>query len=1155
MRQLVYFTMILLLPFGLLAAEAKLPSLAARQNVDEKRLAVNREDRVRQDREHAARLLAYLAKKFPDQITSVSADAGQIRIEGRLGADSRGVLLAEVPMWEDVTALRNSPETLLPIHATDQGRFVAGVSRAAGGGRDRLLSAWAVVAKAGDHYEPTSAMHYVDSEESRAKLPPARPRSRKGLGGCPFESPDMQELGIASVTLNIVLNEIISTQPASGRSPYDYAGRTWYIDDRIVAGYDRSMKTAAEHGWMVSAIILIAPVGNAPQGAWVRDAAHPDADPSGRFVMPNFTTRAGVDAYAAAMNFVAERYSRPDGKYGRVHSWIMHNEINSGFFWTTAGDKTMLTYLELYQKSMRLACLIARQYDPYAKPFISLDHCWTKLPDPRSYAARDLLERLVDFSRSEGDFPWGIAFHPYPQDIFSPRTWEDSEATFTFQTPFVTFKNLEVLDAWARQPRTAFQGRTPREIQLTEQGLNSRDYSEQAQAEQAAGLAYAWKKIEPLTTITAFQYHLWADERSEGGLRLGLRKFADDPQSPQGKKPIWRLFQAIGTREEEPASRFAMPIVGVRDWSEVHYTGEIKLAASGIVPPKGALRHSDVVFMYDDPAQYTAYGCTVLGWAGGTGAKHIEAAHAQGVRLFATSVGFLTESSRMIDFSPDFLDAACRNFEGRPFVVPWLWDFKHKGQSAWWWCTNSPLYRKYLAMRMAEVAKARPDGLHIDDYRGASGAVTWCSACFCRHCMAGFRQYLAKGMTKEKLASLGISDLRGFDYRQFLVERGVKPQDYQQRRASLPLAAEFLDFQVKANTAFVADYRRRAEELVGQPLSLCVNSGLDDAQALSIAPHLSYFCCEVNHAAASRTLPMHPVYVYKLADGLERPVAATSSGQDWAYVAENKLPGLVRTWIALSYAYGHNFMAPHHQWCYTKEKGTHWYGGPAEQYAWLYQFVRRSARLLDDYEALAPVAVVYDNAARRLGRGDIQPICAALAERNTPFTVVVAGDDWLDYRLDARRLDNFRAVIVTKDLAMDGEQRKLIEKVRSEGRLVVWPGQSRLDALLPACVQVEGTNEVLVVVRARSSDARAPLAIHLLNRGYDKATDSMKPLTEFRLRLRQDLFGKRQFSEARLHSPRAQPVPLKVQSEDGYTVIIVPALDLWAIVELTDRTP
>ena len=58
-----------------------------------------------------------------------------------------------------------------------------------------------------------------------------------------------------------------------------------------------------------------------------------------------------------------------------------------------------------------------------------------------------------------------------------------------------------------------------------------------------------------------------------------------------------------------------------------------------------ALRRSDVVFMYDDPKQYEAYGCTVLGWAGSADPRRVEAAHAKGVRLFASSVGFLTEFS------------------------------------------------------------------------------------------------------------------------------------------------------------------------------------------------------------------------------------------------------------------------------------------------------------------------------------------------------------------------------------------------------------------------------------------------------------------------------------------------------------------------------
>jgi hypothetical protein len=573
-------------------------------------------------------------------------------------------------------------------------------------------------------------------------------------------------------------------------------------------------------------------------------------------------------------------------------------------------------------------------------------------------------------------------------------------------------------------------------------------------------------------------------------------------------------------------------------------------AADAADAPQRAVRRSDVVFMYDNPKMYEPYGCTMLGWAGRADAKHIEDAHVAGVRLFSASVGFRTEGRGMIDFSADFLDAACRDFEDTPIRVPWLWDHEYKGHPFYWWCTNSPLFRAYLESRLKSVMKAAPDGLHIDDYTGTAGTVTWLSGCFCLNCMAGFREYLAEKVPKEMLAELGINDLDSFDYRQFLLDRGVEPEEYKRRCASLPLAAEFHDFHVKAATKFVAEYYQRAKELRGAPLALCVNSGLSSPQSLAIAPYLSYFCCEVGHNAASLATPKHPIYVYKLADGLDRPVTSTASGQDWAYVNEHNKPGLVRTWIALSYAYGHTLMAPHRQWCYNKEKGTHWYSGPTEEYAWVYQFVRQNARLLDGYEAIAPVAVVYDNAARRQGKGNIEPICVDLAERNVPFAVVVAGDDWLDYRLDAKRLAPFKAVIVTKDLAMDEPQRKLIDQVEADGRLVVWPDPERLEKLVPAPVVVEGSDQIGAVARAIPGDDAAPVVLHLLNRRYDGENDAMVRQEGFMLRLRNDLLGGRKFTKATLQTPKEDPIELPVSTDQQHTVVTVPRLDLWAILAL-----
>ena len=575
------------------------------------------------------------------------------------------------------------------------------------------------------------------------------------------------------------------------------------------------------------------------------------------------------------------------------------------------------------------------------------------------------------------------------------------------------------------------------------------------------------------------------------------------------------------------------------------------MAAQATPSPPRAIRRSDVVFMYDDPKMYQPYGCTVLGWAGRRDARHIAAAHKKGVRLFSCSVGFLTEFRGVIDFDRNFLDAAARNLAGEPFIVPWLWDHKHKGQPAYWWCTNSPLYRRYLYQRLEQNMACKPDGLHIDDYRGTSGAVTWRSGCFCRHCMAAFRQYLETNVARDKLQRLGIADLETFDYRKFLLARGVEPEQYNKRRARLPLAGEFYHFQVMANNAFVAAYRQRGEELRGKPITLSVNSGLSNPHALVIAPHLSYFCCEVAHHASRRRPPAHPVYIYKLGDGLGRPIASTAGGHDWAFVAEHKLPGLVRTWIALSYAFGHTLMAPHRQWCYTQEKGTHWHTSDPKDHAWLYRFVRRCAPLLDGHEAVAPAAVVYSNAANRKHRGRIEAICTALAGASIPFTVVIAGDEWLpDYRLTRKRLARFKAVVVPKTAEFDAAQQALIDQVAAEGRLVVWPDKARLAKLLPAPIVLDGSDGLWAVPRAVPGDRKAPVAVHLLNRRYDQATDAVTPQRSVVLRLRRDLFANRRFAHARLHTPNADPAPLSLAVDAAATTVTVPEVGLWAIVEL-----
>ena len=535
----------------------------------------NEANRLKEEQELTKRLNSYLTKSFTSKIELVTADytAGTVSVTGTTDAmDFDGVGLAEIPMWADQTKL-TAVESFTPLTG---GSISQSFPRFAENGRDRLLSGWAVVRQKGNGYTLLSAVHHTDRiDNPRTNLPEMIPSSIKGIGACPYDHADMQDLNIATGTFNIILDQILYTDPGGGREPYEYAGKTYYADvnGSMIKQIDHDVKISQQLGLMVSAILLVPVNRGAAEGSWLDLVAHPENEYSAAFSMPNMLSKEAVEAYAATMNFLCERYSTE--QYGRIHHWIIHNEIQAGFYWTNAGRRNLETYMNLYERSMRLVQTIARQYDPNAKSLISLDHGWTDQGSDRSYQGVKLLEQLVKYCRQEGDFEWGIAFHPYPQDINNPRTWLDDKATYSFSTQYLTPRNLEVLDAWAELPEVCYKGTRPREIQFTEQGINTPDYEPLSLQNQAAGVAYSLAKIRHMKHVTSYAYHLWADAREEGSLRLGLRKYRDDAADPLGKKPSWEVFRAFGQDDWESVSAPYLDVIGIESWDDVVYKGTI----------------------------------------------------------------------------------------------------------------------------------------------------------------------------------------------------------------------------------------------------------------------------------------------------------------------------------------------------------------------------------------------------------------------------------------------------------------------------------------------------------------------------------------------------------------------------------------------------
>ena len=541
----------------------------AEQAAAAERAAFRQTDQLRSEQ-----LTHYLHTTYGAAVTRVAVTADELHIQGVV-RDQEQAALFEVTPYEAVTDLQGTER----IQALHSGPFSITLKRFVekdGYRYDRLLSKWVIASGA-------ETVHGLEKLYAHARFPDVIPakyamaaphlKNRKGLGGLrndPLMIQDLDALHIGSVTINLPITSYVYLDQRPGTVAHPYGGKTYYFDVKKLQALDHLLKEAAQRDILVSAIVLVLKASDCPDpkvGALMQNV---HCAPTAFFSMPRLDNAASVNCYAAVLDFLAARYCRPDGKYGRIHKWIMHNEVDAGTTWTNMGaDRPLQVYLNAYYRSMRICYAMARKYDPHAEVLGSFTHSW-RAPTPEGdYAVLDLLEGLKNYAAAEGDFQWGLACHPYPEDLKEPRTWADKDATFSMQSPLVTFKNLEVIDAWIKRPENKYKGTEKRTLWLSENGTNSPTYGKQDLLAQAAGFAYAWKKMAQLDGIDALQWHNWMDNRGEFGLKIGLRRYPDDATDPAGKKPVWLAYEAAGTGAEDRVFAPYKKVIGITDWQEI----------------------------------------------------------------------------------------------------------------------------------------------------------------------------------------------------------------------------------------------------------------------------------------------------------------------------------------------------------------------------------------------------------------------------------------------------------------------------------------------------------------------------------------------------------------------------------------------------------
>ncbi len=543
-------------------------------NSEELRSRAEIETMRREKLAREARVNAFYTAKFPNHIDGVSVDHEEVLIQGRLESAARNARLIELLPEASIATQATAEPGEFALDPQEGVREVAllpagGVFevrlKRTNGSSDRTTARWAVAepAVAGKWRLRSHWKYATDLSAAGANdLPRLSAAGVKGMGGVgnglPLE--ELLELGVRHITINLSITVLMDAVSHPGWIPFAYGGRTWFVNPVSLDGYDKLAKFCSDHEIIASGIVLV----SFADSVFGRMLVHPEADRAGHYAMPNLTNAEGVAAYEAVMEFIARRYAAPGSPHGRIANWIIHNEIGYGWEWTNMGKQPPMLFMEHYLRSMRLVHNITRRHDPHSRVFISLTHHWNTPADPswKAYSNLDLLNRLAESSRVEGDFAWGVAYHPYPQNLRRPDAWNDTQVTNEFTTPLITPKNIGVLDRWMQEPVMLDSTGRTRGVLLSEQGFNTPDYSEENLQSQAAAFVYMWRQLRGLKTIEAFHNHRWIDHPNEGGLLLGLRKLPENGRAYGDKKPAWEIYKALDTPEEEKVTRFAGEIIG-----------------------------------------------------------------------------------------------------------------------------------------------------------------------------------------------------------------------------------------------------------------------------------------------------------------------------------------------------------------------------------------------------------------------------------------------------------------------------------------------------------------------------------------------------------------------------------------------------------------
>lgn len=413
----------------------------------------------------------------------------------------------------------------------------------------------------------TDASNYA---ESRFDYPKAT--SKKGLNIQLIA--DAQELGVSNTVLNVAVNDYLLPEKTDNSVTFNFDNNFYYIDKDMLDRLDFRVRTLSESGINIYLNFILTSTDMDNLGDLTYIYRDPDANSS--IYAFNTASEDAMRCLGGFFSFIADRYTDPDRLNGFAGSFIVGYEVNSSL--NSSGFESAEAAVSYYAKLLRLADTALRSSYSNGRVYVSLSNRFNYTANENYLSTgfiptSEFLSLLSREIKSEGDIPWNAAINPYSYNLKLSSLWKDEKATNSFNTLFVSAKNLPTFCKFFAQDEFLYQGET-RRVLVSELGISG-EAGDESETLQAASFVYAYKTVESLDMVEALIYHRQVDHSAEQGVYYGL--WSASPTAllePYTKKYIYDVFKYIDAERvsvggSQSVTDFALSVIGISSWDQI----------------------------------------------------------------------------------------------------------------------------------------------------------------------------------------------------------------------------------------------------------------------------------------------------------------------------------------------------------------------------------------------------------------------------------------------------------------------------------------------------------------------------------------------------------------------------------------------------------